>query len=65
MNDNEHLPDLLSDDDLARLVSLVRSAYPAPPDGFGEAVMKKIRDENRALTQQASVYLDSCSFCSI
>ncbi len=51
MNDNEHLPDLLSDDDLARLVSLVRSAYPAPPDGFGEAVMKKIRDENRALTQ--------------
>ncbi|MBQ3815659.1 MAG: hypothetical protein II836_06350 [Clostridia bacterium] len=52
MNDNEHLPDLLSDDDLARLVSLVRSAYPAPPDGFGEAVMKKIRDENRALTQQ-------------
>ena len=51
MNDNEHLPDLLSDDDLARLVSLVRSAYPAPPDGFGEAVMKKIRDENRALNQ--------------
>ena len=51
MNDNEHLPDLLSDDDLARLVSLVRSAYPAPPDGFGEAVMKKIRDENRTAAQ--------------
>ncbi len=51
MNDNEHLPDLLSDDDLARLVSLVRSAYPAPPDGFGEAVMKKIREENRTAAQ--------------
>ena len=51
MNDNEHLPDLLSDDDLARLVSLLRSAYPAPPDGFGEAVMKKIRDENRTAAQ--------------